>query len=399
MQKQVLIAGGGIGGLAAAMAASSAGMEVRLFERAEAFGEVGAGVQLGPNIVRRLHHWGLEPALRACAAYPQALVSRSAITGGELARMPLSGEMERRYGAPYVTIHRADLHQLLLTALQPREGVHLALDCAVLGHSDNGSVVTLNTSQHSAVEGDVLIAADGVWSQTRQRLLGDGPPRVTGHLAYRGAVRQADLPAALRSQVITAWMGPYFHVVHYPVRSGEMLNVVVIVEGPVPEDCDQWDLAAHAADMQRSLAGAHAVLQDMLQAVTDAGAQWRLWPLADRPPVAGPQQMAQGLVALLGDAAHPMRPYLAQGAGMAIEDAFELQATLAMHELSLPLRLRRYAINRWRRNAQVQARSLRNGAIFHAAGAVRWGRDRALQMLGPRLMDMPWLYGYAGNLS
>lgn len=393
MQKQILIAGGGIGGLAAALGASRAGMAVRLFERAGEFNEVGAGVQLGPNVVRRLRAWGLEPALRACAAFPQALVSRSAITAAELARMPLSGEMERRYGAPYATIHRADLHQLLLAAVQPCAGIHLNLDCAVEDHADQGAVVTIATARRKTVEGDALIAADGVWSQTRQRLLGDGPPRVTGHLAYRGAVRQADLPAALRSQVVTAWMGPRFHVVHYPVRGGEILNVVVIVEGPVPEDREHWDHAAHAADMLRSLEGAHASLRAMLQAVTDAGAGWRLWPLADRPPVAGPQQMARGLVALLGDAAHPMRPYLAQGAGMAIEDAFELQTVLAMEELSLPLRLRRYALNRWQRNAQVQARSLRNGAIFHASGTLRWGRDGALRLLGPRLMDMPWLYG------
>ena len=398
MQKQILIAGGGIGGLAAALGASRAGMAVRLFERAAQLGEVGAGVQLGPNVVRCLHAWGLEPALRACAAFPQALVSRSAVTAAVLARMPLAGEMERRYGAPYATVHRADLQQLLLAAVQRRAEVHLTLDCAVQGHGELGAVVTIATSQRKAVEGDALIAADGVWSQTRQRLLGDGPPRVTGHLAYRGAVRQADLPVALRSQVVTAWMGPRFHVVHYPVRGGEMLNVVVIVAGPVPEDREHWDHAAHAADMLHSLDGAHAALRAVLQAVTDAGASWRLWPLADRPPVAGPQQMAQGLVALLGDAAHPMRPYLAQGAGMAIEDAFELQAVLAMDELSLPLRLRRYALNRWQRNAQVQARSLRNGTIFHAAGALRWGRDGALRLLGARLMDMPWLYGHAPAL-
>ncbi|MGE8319153.1 MAG: FAD-dependent monooxygenase [Comamonas sp.] len=395
MQKQILIAGGGIGGLAAALAASQAGMAVRLFERAEAFGEIGAGVQLGPNVVRCLQAWGLRQALQDSAAFPQALVSRNAITGAELARMPLAGEMERRYGAPYATIHRADLHQLLLAVVQPRDGIQLNLGCAVESHTDDGRVATLTLSPRKAVEGDALIAADGVWSQTRQRLLGDGPPRVTGHLAYRGAVRQADLPAAWRTQVVTAWMGPHFHVVHYPVRRGELLNVVVIVEGPIPEDREQWDHAAHAADMQRGLAGAHGTLQAMLQAVTDAGANWRLWPLADRPPVAGPQQMAQGLVALLGDAAHPMRPYLAQGAGMAIEDAFELQAALALRELDMPLRLRRYALNRWQRNARVQARSLRNGAIFHATGAMRWGRDWSLRLAGARLMDMPWLYGPA----
>ena len=130
----------------------------------------------------------------------------------------------------------------------------------------------------------------------------------------------------------------------------------------------------------------------MIDAVPAAGLQWRLWPLSDRPPLRGPEQMAQGLVGLLGDAAHPMRPYLAQGAGMAIEDAAELQRALAMEDLEVPLRLRRYALNRWARNARVQAKAERNGQIFHATGPVRWGRDLAMRMLGGRLMDQPWLF-------
>ena len=399
MQEQILIAGGGIGGLAAALAASLAGSEVRLFERAPQFCEVGAGVQLGPNVVRRVQAWGLQRPLQKVAAFPHALVSRNALSGDALAHLTLGADAVTRYGAAYATVHRADLHQLLLNAVQPKADVHLNLDHPVDYHEDNGEAVTITTKQGKKIEGDALIGADGVWSRTRLRLLHDAPPRVTGHLAYRALVRQADLPAALRTDAITAWMGPHFHAVQYPVRAGELQNLVVIIEGQAPADLETWDHAANAGDLAQALRGACRALQDLVAAVAGAGGQWRLWPLADRAPVTGPHEMAQGLVALLGDAAHPMRPYLAQGAGMAIEDAAELQRALTMHDLELPLRLRRYALNRWQRNARVQARAIRNGDIFHARGLVALGRDTALRAAGARLMDVPWLYRGDGSIA
>ncbi|GAB2834769.1 FAD-dependent monooxygenase [Comamonas piscis] len=397
MQEQILIAGGGIGGLAAALAATRAGTEVRLFERSAAFSEVGAGVQLSPNVVRRLQAWGLQKPLQAAAAFPQALVSRNAISGQALARLDLGAQAVARYGAAYATIHRADLHQLLRDAVKCNADLHLNLDNPVDYHEDNGRVVTITTKQGKQIEGDALIGADGIWSRTRLRLLHDAPPRVTGHLAYRALVPQADLPAAMRTDVITAWMGPRFHAVQYPVRGGELQNLVVIVEGAAPEDLEHWNHAANGTDLQRCLAGAHRQLLGLVDAVNATGTAWRLWPLADRTPMTGPHEMAQDLVALLGDAAHPMRPYLAQGAGMAIEDAAELQRALTMHDLELPLRLRRYALNRWQRNARVQARAIRNGEIFHARGLVALGRDTALRALGAKLMDVPWLYRGDGS--
>lgn len=397
MQEQILIAGGGIGGLAAALAVSLAGAEVRLFERAPAFDEVGAGVQLGPNVVRRLQAWGMQKALQATAAFPQSLVSRNAMTGEALARLALGEDAVQRYGAAYATIHRSDLQQLLLAAVQAHADVLLNQDNPVDYHEDNGEAVTITTKHGKKIEGDALIGADGLWSRTRLRLLHDAPPRVTGHLAYRALVRQADLPQALRTDEITAWMGPCFHAVQYPVRAGDLQNLVIVIEGPAPDDLESWDHAANTAALMQALRGAHRQLLDVVQAVAAAGGEWRLWPLADRAPMAGPQEMAQGLVALLGDAAHPMRPYLAQGAGMAIEDAAELQRALTMHDLELPLRLRRYALNRWQRNARVQARAIRNGDIFHARGLMAFGRDTALRTMGARLMDVPWLYRGDGS--
>ena len=392
MKKQVLIAGGGIAGLAAGIGAARAGWEVRLFERAAVFSEVGAGVQLGPNVVRRLQSWGLQGALQAVAAFPPRLVVRCALSGAQLGALALGATAVQRYGAAYASIHRADLHGLLLQALQQQPDVHLNLEQTIEGYSASDEAVTVRTHCKKVIEGDALLGADGVRSRVRAQLLGDGPPRATGHLAYRVVVPQAALPQALRTSEVTTWLGPRLHVVHYPVRRGELQNLVVIIEGPAPDDLDTWDHSANAADLESALAGTCTALQDVVRGVPAAGGGWRLWPLADRPPLRAPAQMAQGLVALCGDAAHPMRPYLAQGAGMAIEDAAELESALSMHDLEVPLRLRRYALNRWQRAARVQARSLRNGRIFHATGLMRWGRDLSMRLLGERLLDQPWLY-------
>ena len=392
MKKQVLIAGGGIAGLAAGIGAARAGWEVRLFERAAVFSEVGAGVQLGPNVVRRLQSWGLQGALQAVAAFPPRLVVRCALSGAQLGTLALGATAVQRYGAAYASIHRADLHGLLLQALQQQPDVHLNLEQTIEGYSASDDAVTVRTHCKKVIEGDALLGADGVRSRVRAQLLGDGPPRVTGHLAYRVVVPQAALPQALRTSEVTTWLGPRLHVVQYPVRRGELQNLVVIIEGPAPDDLDTWDHSANAADLESALASTCTALQDVVRGVPAAGGGWRLWPLADRPPLRAPAQMAQGLVALCGDAAHPMRPYLAQGAGMAIEDAAELESALSMHDLEVPLRLRRYALNRWQRAARVQARSLRNGRIFHATGLMRWGRDLSMRLLGERLLDQPWLY-------
>jgi len=388
--KQILIAGGGIGGLAAAIASSRAGWQVRLYERASAFSEVGAGIQMGPNVVHVLHGWGLAAALAEVAAFPERLQVRNALSGAELGVLRLGPTAVQRYGSPYATIHRADLHQLLLAAVQQRDAVWLNLDQTLTGYLETSEGVALQTQAGLEVEGDALVGADGLWSRVRTQLLGDSPPRVTGHLAYRAMLPQASLPPALRSQQITAWLGPKLHVVQYPVRRGEWLNVVAIVHGHVHGGLEDWDHSANAADLQAALGHTCNPLRALIEAVPE----WRLWVLCDRPPMRGEREQARGRVALLGDAAHPMRPYLAQGAGMAIEDAAELGHNLAQVDavLDVPTMLSRYALNRWQRNARVQARSIRNGEIFHLDGPLAWGRDASLKLLGERLLDVPWLY-------
>ena len=392
MTKKAIVAGGGIGGLAAALAAFRAGWDVSLFERSSAFSEVGAGVQLGPNVVKVLREWGLAKPLDAVAAFPDHLYVRSAVTGEQLGHLRLGQVIATRYGAPYAAVHRADLHSLLLEAAR-EQGALLQLDRPIQGFADYNDAVQVQMPDGVELECDALIGADGLWSTVRQQLLSDGLPRSTGHLAYRALVPQTMLPERLRSQDVTVWMGPRMHVVHYPVRRGELLNIVAFVHGDIDvNEIATWDHSANAEDLQTALRGSPAALLNLIEAVQ----YWRLWPMRDRPPMQGAEQHAKGRVALLGDAAHPMRPYLAQGAGMAIEDAAELGNVLALVEdrhFAVPDMLQRYALNRWKRNARVQARALRNGQIFHADGAMRLARDLSMKLLGERLIDMPWLYG------
>jgi salicylate hydroxylase len=234
-----------------------------------------------------------------------------------------------------------------------------------------------------------VIGADGLWSHVRDFVRTDAQPRFSGQLAYRAMVPQAALPGSLRSAVVTAWLGPRFHAVQYPVHGGEWMNLVVIVEGSAPDDNHHWDHEANAHDLRAHLDGAAASLQELVAAVK----AWRLWPLNGLPHLRSDKEMAFGRIALMGDAAHPMLPYLAQGAGMAIEDAATLADVLFVPALGEVAALQRFAQARWRRNARVQARAKRNGEIFHATGLQRFGRDAAMRLLGQRLLDVPWLYG------
>ena len=389
--------------MAAGFAAARAGWQAAVFERASEFSEIGAGVQLGPNVTRILQAWELGDALQQVVAFPAGLHARSMTTDEVLATLPLKDAVST-YGAPYVTIHRADLHGLLLQA-SLREGVQVHSDALVQRAHQTTDVVTLDVMHKGQLQqhkGVVAVVADGVWSPLRQQLLGDGLPAFTGHVAYRALVAQTDLPVHLRSQDVSVWMGSQAHVVSYPVRGGEYLNVVCLAEGRLLDDeahnlhaLQTWNVqkseAQTLAELHHALRGACAPLTDLMAACRD----WRLWPLCGRAAMRGSHEHVQGRVALVGDAAHPMLPYLAQGAGMAMEDAAELalQLSHATPE-DAPQQLQQFAQARWQRNARVQTRAVRNGQIFHAQGPMCVGRDMGLRLMGARLMDVPWLYGY-----
>lgn len=393
--RTLVIAGGGIGGLAAALAAAQAGWSARVYEQAPAFEDIGAGLQLGPNASRVLVRWGLSAALQQVAAQPDALVVRSAATGACLGRMRLGRAFARRYGAPYFTLHRADLHAALLAAAQ-RSGAKLTLNAAVRAYFDAPASVRVHSAHDPPQQAALLVGADGLHSTVRHHLLGDGGAWFSGDIAWRSLLSTERIPANLRTNQVTVWLAPGLHVVHYPVRQGTAMNLVVLTaaQGQVVQ-ADADNATQHGAVL-RALAQSCAPLQALISAVPQASLQekaWRLWPIMVRQPLRAAAQMAQGRVALLGDAAHPMHPYLAQGAAMAIEDAAALAQALRQ-QTDVLAALQHYAARRWRRCAQVQKRSARNGRIFHAAGVVRRGRNLSLRLLGRWVMDLPWLYGF-----
>ena len=389
----MIIVGGGIGGLAAALACGQAGARPQVLERAATFSEVGAGIQMGPNVTRTLHAWGLAEDLKAIGFAPRKLEAKDTQTGQVIGSLPLGQRSLDTYGAPYVTVHRADLHRVLLQKLM-RSGLaqlHLDSEVEAVQQAADGiqiSGASLPASLTEFSQFSAMVGADGLWSATRQFVVPPTTPRVTGLLAYRALLPMKCLPEKLRLQDVNVWLGPRLHAVLYPVQRGECLNLVVVVQGQPPANLDDWDHAGNQEELDRAMGPIHADLRDMLAAVP----AWRLWPLCDRPPLQGPHEMAKGRIALLGDAAHPMRPFLAQGAGMAIEDAAELARSWTRADLPVEDRLKMYAQARWARNAQVQQRSIRNGQIFHLQGPLRWGRNVAMKLMGESLMDVPWLY-------
>ena len=421
----ILIAGAGIGGLAAALALSRTGLRVTVLERADAFGEVGAGVQLGPNAFGVLAGWGLRDALLQVVNFPDMLQTRDAATNRLLGELPLGDTARRNYGFDYATIHRADLHQALLDAVRQQPQVSLHLNAKIALISESETAVQVTTAQGDSYSADALIGCDGLWSQVRKHVLGEQMPLATGHVAWRALLPMHVVPLELQSERVTAWMAPKTHAIAYPVRRSQFLNLVVITEDDQPTatpNPQSWSRdATGLSPLKLMKLGAQmgiqpayllpSVLSNLLQKVTEPeGGGWTRWTLFDRDPMTSSVDMAHPAhprIALLGDAAHPMRPYLAQGAAMALEDAQALAVGFAdafsqgNNDLSvqIPAVLQQYAQNRWQRAARVQAHSRRNGSIFHLQGPLRWGRDAALALLGPRLMDVPWLYRHTSPVE
>jgi salicylate hydroxylase len=263
--------------------------------------------------------------------------------------------------------------------------------------------VVVQTETGRTFVAPALLGCDGLWSMVRKHVMGgpdgnlDAPPRFSGHLAYRGLLDADRVPEALRGIWVNAWLGPRLHVVHYPVSGGRQVNVVAVVHGRQTGNPQSWSHEANRTELMQALGPVHSTLAGLLDAVDN----WKLWPLNDRPPMTGDYAHALGRVALAGDAAHPLRPYLAQGAAMALEDAWtlgrQLQAAPQGQVLDWPGLFQHFARVRWRRNSRVQARSARNGRIFHAEGAFRAARNLAMAALGEHLLDNPWLYSGPPN--
>jgi len=386
MSEPILVAGGGIAGLGAALALARAGHAVRLFERAAEFRELGAGIQLGPNVFAMFERLGVAPAMAAQAAFPRALIMRCAVHGHEITRVPLDG-MAARYGQPYAVIHRGDMLQVLLEACRAMPGrIALETGRTVAGYRQDAAGVTLQFEDAGPeVRGAALIGADGLWSRVRAQLLGDGPPVVSGHIAYRAVLPMDQVPEGIPRDVVQLWAGPRLHLVHYPLRRGELMNLVAVFHSD--HYAEGWDQAGDTALLWQHFEGTRPEVRALLGRIET----WRFWVLCDREPRRG---WTEGRVALLGDAAHPMLQYLAQGANMALEDAVCLADQLALHGGDIPAALQAYEDLRVLRTGRVQSVARVFGEIYHAAGVRAELRDQWLAGRDPVAAReaMAWLH-------
>jgi salicylate hydroxylase len=382
----ILIAGGGIGGLAAAYALARKGIAVRVLEQAPEFKELGAGIQLGPNIFRAAEKLGLKDALLADVWRPAALDMRCALTGERITRLPLDARFTERFEQPYAVTHRADIHAVFLKACQTSNLVTLENNRQVEAYEEDADGVTAVLTSGERVRGRALVGCDGMWSKIRDRIVGDGKPRVSGHIAYRAVLPRAQVPADLWQPDVVLWAGPRTHFVHYPLRRGELYNLVAVFHSD--RYVEGWNAEADPEELWARFRGQRPEVLRMLERIET----WRMWVLCDREPV---KDWSKGHVTLLGDAAHPMLQYLAQGACMATEDAVALAEKVAETPDNLPAAFRAYVQQRYLRTARVQIMARVYGEFYHARGPTAELRN---QMLGPRTPEdayegMAWLYG------
>ena len=383
----MVVVGAGVGGLAAALALWAKGVRPLVLERAPELGEAGAGVQLGPNAVRVLDALGVGGEVRAAAFRPDAVEVRRASDSRLLLRAPLGEAAEQRWGAPYLQLHRADLQALLLAAVRARDAADLRLGCAVEAAGAGGEV---RLAGGETLRAHAVIVADGVRSRGRAAVAPDDPPaRRTGQTAWRATVDAAALPVGVVPPTAAVWTAPRRHFVHYPVRGGDLINLVGVSE--VGEAAQEgWMQRGDPAVFAQLFSGWPEPVASLVRAVPQV---WT-WALHDRPPA---RRMAAGRVALLGDAAHPMLPFLAQGAAMSIEDAWSLADALAGAGV-VEARLAAYAAARLPRVRRVQRASSRNARLFHlpdALAGLAFGAAATLDGFKPggAMARLDWLYG------
>jgi salicylate hydroxylase len=387
---RVLIAGGGIGGLAAALGLARAGFPATVLEKSAQFGEIGAGIQLGPNAFHAFDALGVGEAARKLAVYVDALKLMDAVTAEPIATIDLGEAFRARFGNPYAVVHRGELHRVLLDACGTSPLVELRTEAEVAGYAQDGASVEAILASGERVRGSLLIGADGLWSKVRRQLVGDGAPRVSGHTTYRSVIPTADMPEDLRWNAATLWAGPKCHIVHYPLSDWKLFNLVVTYHNDAPEP-----VTGKPVTRDEVLAGFGHV-HERARAIILGGRDWKLWVLCDRDPV---ENWVEGRVALLGDAAHPMMQYMAQGACMALEDAVALADCLAAAPAAPEEALRAYRDRRLTHTARVQLQSRQVGEhIYHPAGAHAKLRDEIMRAKTQAqwLDTLAWLYGGHG---
>ena len=382
--RNIGVVGGGIGGLTAALCLARAGHNVQVFEQTDESVATGAGIQVSPNAARVLHHLGLQDALMTKGFLPKATQMRSWRSGRVISETTLGDVALERYGAPYYHIHRADLMDMLVSAVSAEPTIRLNVSSKITNFSQDATGVRLVAGEHEH-QVDLLIGADGIHSSVRACLWGDQQADFTGNVAWRMLVPVNRLPEGLIAPNATVWWGPGKHFVHYLVKGGDYVNCVCVVE-KAEWQAESWVAAGSMSELQADFAGWHDTIQQLLDQ-TDDGTLFK-WGLFDRAPM---QTWGIGRVSLLGDACHPTLPFMAQGAAMAIEDAAVL-ANCFSNGADVVAALRRYEDLRKARTAGVQRGSRRNATVFHLSGLKAWLRDRAASKAGKHSMDRLYRY-------
>jgi salicylate hydroxylase len=386
----VLIAGGGIGGLSAALGLAQKGHAVTVLEKAPALGEIGAGIQLGPNAFHAFDSLGVGKSARAMAVYIDRLRLMDALTAEEIVHIDLGEKFRARFGNPYAVVHRGDLHGVLLRACGENPKIELRVNSEVVSYEQDGSSVAARLASGETVTGHALIGADGLWSNVRKQVVGDGPPRVSGHTTFRSVIPTERMPEELRWNAATLWAGPKCHLVHYPLSGWKVFNLVITSHNAAAEP------AAGVPVSREQVMPGFAHVHERAKQIIHHGSDWRLWVLCDREPTG---KWVDGRVALLGDAAHPMLQYMAQGACMAMEDAVCLAHMMAAHPDRTEQALQAYRDRRMLRTARVQLQSRALGDhVYHPAGPHADLRNAIMRnkTQADWYEDLAWLYGSTG---
>jgi 3-hydroxybenzoate 6-monooxygenase len=381
----LLVAGGGIGGLAAAYVLARSGHQVTVLEQSHAFGEIGAGIQLGPNIFKMFEYLGLTEAVNRVAFFPTGLGMNDVRTGERVIRVPLGETALAEYGYPYGVIYRVDMHNVFLDACKALPNVTLRTSAKVASFAQDASGVRVQLAGGETLKGDALIGADGLWSRVREAVVGDGKPRVSGHIAYRAVLKREEVPAHLWSDDVLLWGGEKTHLVHYPLRRGELFNLVAVFHSNKYDE--GWNTFGDTAELNERFAHAVPQVKELLGKIET----WKMWVLCDREPV---KNWTERRVALLGDAAHPMLQYLAQGAGQAIEDAVVLGEALRFTDGNVEDAFQKYQQSRYLRTGRVQLTARFYGDIYHAAGVQRELRNQLFQggQESAGFAGLKWMY-------
>lgn len=388
----VIIAGGGIGGLAAALGLANKGCRVTVLEQADAFGEIGAGIQVGPNAFHAMDYLGIGDAGRAKAVYIDALILMDGVTGERVFHGPLDEPFRKYFGNPYAVIYRADLHGAFLDVCRSHEAITLVNKERVIAYENAANRVRVRTEAGHVYEADAAIGADGVRSKIREQLTGGDPLRLSGHVAYRAVLPIESMPEDLRWNAATLWAGPKCHMVHYPLQGWRSFNLVATFV------TDIENVGSNEPGQRDEVLGRFANIVPKARALLEIPTEWRRWVLGDRDPIGN---WTDGLVTLLGDAAHPTYQYFAQGACMAMEDAVCLADKFANAGGDFTTAFQAYQNERIPRAYRVVLSSRELGRVYHADGVERlvrnaWLKGKTAQQF---YNSMYWLYGGNGLAS